>query len=307
MAETWIAIRFVHFAAVMGAFGIGAFRLYAFAGVSGCAPTRAALDRALAQLARLYAVVALLSALAIIPFIAAEMAGSRGAALDPAIWRTVLVSTQFGHLWVWHLGFAFVLLMLYTAPTARQAWPATLAALLSLMSLGLIGHAAMDMGGGVGHKINEVVHLSAGGIWVGGLVPLGVLLWRAVRPGGDAYVALARCGLSHFSQMGYVAVALVAITGTVNSVMLVGSFHAFVTTPYGRLLTVKIVLFTGMIALASLNRFRLVPRLRRSDEVIVPLRILLRSVVIEQTLGLALLAAVAVLGTWAPAVDAMSM
>jgi copper resistance protein D len=89
--------------------------------------------------------------------------------------------------------------------------------------------------------------------------------------------------------------------------MLVGSFHAFVTTPYGRLLTVKIVLFTGMIALASLNRFRLVPRLRRSDEVIVPLRTLLRSVVFEQTLGLALLAVVAVLGTWAPAVDAMSM
>lgn len=93
----------------------------------------------------------------------------------------------------------------------------------------------------------------------------------------DGY-SLARVALPHFSQIGYVALALLAITGTVNSVMLVGSFAAFATTPYGRLLAVKILLFLTMTALALVNRFRLMPRLRRQKAAISPLRTLARSV-----------------------------
>ena len=159
----------------------------------------------------------------------------------------------------------------------------------------------MDMGGGPTHEINQMAHLIAGGLWLGGLVPLGVLLRRAVRPDGLAYVPLARAALPHFSQIGYVAVTLLAITGTVNSIMLVGSFGAFVTTPYGRLLAIKIALFLAMIGLALVNRFRLMPRLSSEETALVPLRTLSRSVLAEQALGLMILAVVAVLGTWPPA------
>jgi copper resistance protein D len=196
--------------------------------------------------------------------------------------------------------------MLAALPRRRwQAGVATLAALFVLASLGLTGHAAMDMGGGASHEMNQMAHLTAGGLWLGGLVPLGVLLRRAVRPDGVAYVPLARAALPHFSQIGYVAVALLAITGTVNSIMLVGSFGAFVTTPYGRLLAVKIALFLAMIGLALINRFRLVPRLRGADAATIPLRALARSVLAEQAIGLMILAVVSALGTWPPATMAM--
>lgn len=308
MTEAWIVARFIHFAAAMTAFGIGAFRIYAFAGspIPAEAPGRAALDRSLAGATTGAAVLALLSAVAIIPFIAAEMTGSDALALDPGTWHAVLLDTEFGRVWCWHLGFAAALLAI--AAMSRQPWQAgaaTLAALLLLASLGLTGHAAMDMGGGASHEINQMAHLTAAGLWLGGLVPLGVLLRRAVRPDGDDYVALARIALPHFSQIGYVAVALLAITGTVNSVMLVGSLGAFVTTPYGRLLGVKIGLFLAMVGLALGNRFRLMPRLRGPQEAIVPLRTLARSVLAEQAIGLAILAVVAVLGTWPPANMAM--
>jgi len=233
MTEAWIAARFIHFVAAMAAFG-GAFRVYAFAGgpIAADAPTRTALDRRLARGTIGIALLALLSAVAIIPFTAAEMTGSGALALDPGTWHAVLLDTEFGHVWCWHLGFAVALLALAAMPRLRWlAGAATLAALLLLASLGLTGHAAMDMGGGVNHEINQMAHLVAGGLWLGGLVPLGVLLRRAVRPDGADYIALARTALPHFSQIGYVAVALLAITGTVNSVMLVGSFGAFVTTP----------------------------------------------------------------------------
>jgi putative copper resistance protein D len=64
---------------------------------------------------------------------------------------------------------------------------------------------------------------------------------------------------------------------------------------------VKIALFLAMVGLALVNRFRLVPRLSAATVSIVPLRALYRSVIAEQALGLAILAVVALLGTWPPA------
>jgi copper resistance protein D len=305
MAELLEAIRFVHFASTMAAFGIGAFRLYAFAGdiASTRAPTRIALDLTLARTMTASAVIALLSALAMVPCIAAEMAAMPSAAADPIILRVVLSATEFGHVWCWHIGFTVALLVLCALPRRRWQAPATTAAaLLTLISLGWVGHAAMDMGGVAVHEANQMVHLTAAGIWFGGLVPLGILLRRATRPEGHQYIPLARTALPHFSQMGYAAVVLVAFTGLVNSVFLVGSVKALLATPYGRLLIVKIALFAAMVGLALVNRFRLMPHLRDAASASAPLRALFRSVVAEQALGLAILAVVAVLGTRAPAI-----
>jgi copper resistance protein D len=307
MAEAWVAARFIHFVAAMAAFGIGAFRLYAFAGdaVAEQTPAHAALDGLFVRLTAIAGSVALLSAAAIIPFTAAEMAGSTAAAFDPATWHAVLFATEFGHVWCWRLGFAVILTALCFLPAGKwQIRAATLAALLLLASLGLVGHAAMDMGGGVIHEINQMAHLTAGGLWLGGLVPLGLLLRRAVGPDGRAYAPLARTALPHFSQIGYAAVALLVVTGSVNGVMLVGSFDALGTTPYGRLLLVKIVLFIAMVALALINRFRLLPRLRGPASADASLRSLFWSVIAEQALGILILVVVAVLGTWPPAIEA---
>ena len=89
MTDAWIVARFVHFASAMAAFGIGAFRIYAFAGtpIATDAPTRTALDRSLARGTIGIALLALLSAVAIIPFPAAEMSGSDALAFDPSTWH----------------------------------------------------------------------------------------------------------------------------------------------------------------------------------------------------------------------------
>jgi copper resistance protein D len=129
------------------------------------------------------------------------MSGSDALALDPGTWHAVLLDTQFGHVWCWHLGFAIALLALAAIPGLPwQAGAAMLAALLLLASLGLTGHAAMDMGGGMNHEINQMAHLIAGGLWLGGLVPLGVLLHRATRPDGASYVPLVRRAAALFSD-----------------------------------------------------------------------------------------------------------
>jgi putative copper resistance protein D len=102
--------------------------------------------------------------------------------------------------------------------------------------------------------------------------------------------------------MGYSGVAVLAVTGAVNSVLLVGSPAALFGTAYGRLLLLKIVLFLAMVVLASVNRFRLTPEIARQPNPETPVRVLARSVLADQALGLAILAIVSVLGTWPPAI-----
>ena len=200
--------------------------------------------------------------------ITANMAGSAAAALDPDTISKVLFGTSFGRVWCWHLVFAVLAIGVCLAPKARWRMPAILVlSFLLLVSLGWVGHAVEGQGvARLVHQINQMVHLLAAGLWLGGLVPLAWLLGRARSPSGTAWISVARDVVPRFSQMGYAAVALLAVTGALNTLLLVGSTQALVGTPYGRLLGLKILLFLAMVAVALFNRFRLLPRLRREAQ-----------------------------------------
>ena len=301
MHEALVVLRLVHFAAAMAGFGGAAFRLYALDGGAAREPAAAlaSFDRWLARLLRASALVMLVSALAIVPCVAALMAAEASAALDPATVAEVLFATAFGRVWCWHLLFA-ALMLLSAGVAGRPRRSFTLAfAALALASLGWVGHAAGGGGWiGIGHQVNQSAHLLAAGLWLGGLLPLGWLLGRARRVPDDGFVALARQALPPFSQMGYAAVAAIAVTGAINTALLVGGSAALFGTAYGRLLSLKILLYLAMVAIALCNRFRLMPRLAARQTGTESA--LYRSVVIEQAIGLAILAVISLLGTWPP-------
>ena len=110
-----------------------------------------------------------------------------------------------------------------------------------------------------------------------------------------------RAALLRFSWMGYFAVVLIALTGIVNTAMLVGDVRGLIGTLYGRLLLAKIALFLLMVGLAIVNRFVLVPRIARGRPM-EGIAALGWTIGIEQTLGFAIIAVVSVLGTWPPAI-----
>ena len=306
MAEVLIVSRLLQFAAVIAVFGCGAFRIYGL-GVDTTATAADALttfDAWFWRVAMFGSIVALLSALSLMLATTANMAGSAAAALEHDTISKVLFATSFGRVWCWHLVFAVLSIGVCLASRARWRMPAILVlSLLLLVSLGWVGHAVEGQGvTGLVHQINQMVHLLAAGLWLGGLVPLAWLLERARSASGTAWISVAREVVPRFSQMGYAAVALLAATGAVNTLLLVGSTQALVGTPYGRLLGLKILLFLAMVTLALFNRFRLLPRLRREARASEAAAALARSVLFEQGLGLAILAVVSVLGTWPPAI-----
>jgi putative copper resistance protein D len=306
VVELLIVSRLVQFTAVIVVFGCGAFRLYGL----GVDPITTSADALITfetwfwRVTLAGAIVVLLSALSLLLATAANMAGSAVAALDPDTIGTVLFGTSFGRAWCWHLVFAISAIAVCLAPRASWRMTAILTlSLLLLVSLGWVGHAVEGQGlASLLHQINQMLHLLAAGLWLGGLVPLTWLLGRARSSSGSAWISIARDVVPRFSQMGYAAVALLAATGAINMLLLVGSVEALVGTPYGRLLSVKILLFLAMVAAALFNRFRLLPRLRREGRAAGSIAALARSVLFEQALSIAVLAVVSVLGTWPPAI-----
>src|SRR5437764_12880930 len=105
MNEVLYACRFVQFTAAMLIFGTAAFRTYALAGSDDrlASTMLARFDARFGQVLLISAVIALISAIALLPCQAAEMAGSSAAAMDVTAVGAVLFDTRFGRVWRWHL------------------------------------------------------------------------------------------------------------------------------------------------------------------------------------------------------------
>jgi putative copper resistance protein D len=91
---------------------------------------------------------------------------------------------------------------------------------------------------------------------------------------------------------------------------LAGSIPALTATDYGYLLLLKIALFFGMVAIAAVNRLRLMPRLIANvgtGEAFDILRQLRCNVLLEIGAGACVLAIVGLLGVTPPGIDEQSM
>ncbi|GAC1341158.1 MAG: copper resistance inner membrane protein PcoD [Beijerinckiaceae bacterium] len=301
-----IGARLLHYAAVTMLAGVAFFPMYAYRSAE---PPELFRRRQAVLLAA--AVGAVVSGLLWFVFAVANMSGSLADLADREVVGTVLRETAFGAVWMMRMLLAVVILAVTSVgpflmpPAGRDLVMAFLAAVL-LASLAGTGHAQVEEGWtGIVHMMSDAAHLLAAGAWLGGLVPLGFVLFNASLGQGGPFVEVDRI-LLRFSGMGYAAVAMLVVSGLVNSWLLVGSPTRLLTTVYGQILLGKLALFAAMLALAAANRFWLVPRMvdTRADAArsrSAWLGRLRHHVLGEQFLGLLVLLAVSVLGTMRPA------
>jgi putative copper resistance protein D len=167
------------------------------------------------------------------------------------------------------------------------------------------GHAASTPGvEGNLHLAADALHVLAAAAWIGGLVSLVLLLAVISKIPPMPGAALAQDVAQRFSTLGMLSVAILVLSGTVNSWILVGSVDGLFADEYGRLLILKLIIFAFMLAFAAVNRFWLTPRLAMSSANTgqsEALRQLTRNSAIEIALGLAIFAVVGLLGTLHPA------
>ena len=253
------------------------------------------------------AVGTVLAALANLVVQTAVMAGSLTEALKPESLSYVAFGTGLGVGFLVRAAMALLAAVLLLSPKpGRGGWIAlTVVGAVLSASLAWTGHGAATEGAGRWpHLIADVVHALAAGLWLGSLVALFLML-RA-RHGHAAGAPVTHAALEGFAGLGTLAVVLLTITGLVNSAYLIGfsRLGSLLTTPYGVLLILKLVLFASMLALAASNRFVLTPHLGSAleDDHARPLalRRLRRSLALETVLAALLLLIVAIMGTQAP-------
>jgi putative copper resistance protein D len=297
--------RFAEFVAAMTLLGTALFRFYAMPYRQTA--TAHLFETTAATLRRILIVAGVGAALAAVGWAATtftEVAGGFNELTDPATITAFFFGTGFGVVWLLRLVVAVLLFVAVLVPQTRQyqrnsatAIIAALAAAL-LASQGWIGHPAAIAGTERDLVIAAyIVHVVSAGIWIGGLVPLAVLLVSARRVGGKA-VAAADLALHRFSAVGMVAAAGVLAGGIVNAYSRLDSLAAFANSDWGRVLACKIVLFLGLIGFASINRFILLPRLAARPE--PTMASLARSIAFEQVAGVLALFAAAWLGILMP-------
>lgn len=206
---------------------------------------------------------------------------------------SLLTTTSFGRMWA---GRSAVAVSLAIIACGRSPRLTAAAAGLTLASLAFSGHARLDDGWlGVVHQANDAMHVITAGGWFGALVPLLPCLralsaaeWRS-----DAVLALR-----HFSRAGHGAVAVALLTGIGNTALVLGRWPTDWLRPYQALLAAKIAAVAGMVALALLNRYRFVPRMRQDASTAI--RAIALGTLAEIILGGAVLALVAVFGLLDP-------
>lgn len=239
----------------------------------------------------------------------ASMAGVTLGQVDRATLNAMLFETSMGT--AWQVRVVALLAALLTAALlggARRGWWVGVVALASggaLDTLAWTGHGAASEGAmGDFHVAADLVHLLVAGAWVGALAALIALVSKRGETTED-YLRLTHRTLQGFSVVGTVIVALIVVSGLVNSWMLVGlnNIGSAFATLYGQLLLLKLVLFAAMLGLAAVNRFRLTPAFEQAlaeGETKAALGSLRRSLAIEAALAVAILALVAWLGTLQP-------
>jgi mono/diheme cytochrome c family protein/uncharacterized membrane protein len=139
----------------------------------------------------------------------------------------------------------------------------------------------------------QAVHLLAAGAWLGGLIPL--LLILGSTPAREAKAAVLR-----FSRLGVACVVTLAVTIVIQGWILVGGLPGLIGTNYGLLALLKLVLFLALLGIAALNRFRYAPALGGLSGLEAQRR-LRRSVVVETLVGVCAVLAAGVLLTQPPA------
>ena len=123
-----------------------------------------------------------------------------------------------------------------------------------LFSFTLAGHSQL---GGVFTQFLLMVHLFGIAFWLGALLPFR---WICLQDNTNNLGELAH----RFGVFAMLYVGLLLGAGLGYAYMLLGELSLILTTSYGNLLLIKMLLVVALLSLAALNKFKLVPSLEKN-------------------------------------------
>jgi copper transport protein len=228
------------------------------------------------------------------------------AALEPQSALHLVAASRFGDLLGWRSAALFALIAVAfltwsaesgRAPSGERRGPFVLMGLLALTALTLVstqGHASQAPLPPLSIAA-DAVHLAGAAIWIGGLPCLLAVLSRAPPAVPDGGRTLASTTLARFSKVALWSVLIIAVTGFARLAGELSAPDQLWSTAYGRDLMLKAELLLPILFLARRNR-RVVAALADGwTPSAARLRAVARTVQIELTIALGIVAIAALL------------
>jgi copper transport protein len=134
---------------------------------------------------------------------------------------------------------------------------------IALIALAASGHAAASQPSLLSISVDSL-HLLAAGVWVGGILGLA-----ALRPPGGWRGDQGRKLLQRFSWVALPAFAVTVLMGVVRATEELSNVSDLVSTTYGRVLDVKVLLIAAMLPLSLVAWRRRRPRPRAEASIAV--------------------------------------
>lgn len=216
---------------------------------------------------------------------AARMAGDLSGAFDLSLQRLVFDSPVSTAWMLRSIGLALV-----AATIRREGKPATvlgvIGALVTVVAFSFVGHTATDSDRAWLVALLSL-HLAVVAFWFGALVPLFVV-------SREENATVAAEVVEGFSRIALWLVPAIFVAGVLMTAALVDRWAVFGES-YGMLLLLKIALFTALMGLATLNKWRYGPALSTNAGAAAAFQ---RSVTIEYGLIVAVLIATAIMTTF---------
>lgn len=178
------------------------------------------------------------------------MGGTWDGATDPMILGMVADSPLGTSAALRLVGLAFILCVLWRARAGLVL--ALIGACVASGSFALRGHALSDPQMILGALIT--LHILCLAFWVGAFAPLAR---TARRDPPERAGALAH----EFGRRALWAVGLVVLVGAITLALLGAATPSALSSPYGQMFAVKLVLFACVLALAAVNKLTLTPAL----------------------------------------------
>ncbi len=186
---------------------------------------------------------------------AGNIGGDLQSAFDPLM-ITIASSSKAGQS-ILVLFFGFLLVLLWISPFQNQRLiPGILGFALILSSFSLYGHSTIN---GLSSQLLIVLHLGAISFWVGSFLPLRYSTQGKIEEENLFQIA------HQFGVYAVYYIGVLLITGLTLGTILVGGIEQLVTSDYGKAFLFKLFFVTTLLGIGALNKFQLVPQLKKNN------------------------------------------
>jgi putative copper export protein len=205
------------------------------------------------RLSRKSALIGIIISLLLILSIAGNLGGDLISVIDLLILKLAIESKSgIGYLTAF-AGF-IVISLAQKKKVGTQKIALLIGSVAVLFSFTLAGHSLL---GGVLTQSLLMIHLFGIAFWLGALPPF---YWICLQSDTSNLSSLAH----RFGILAIFHVGLLLIAGMTYAWVLLGDLNLIFTTSYGNVLLIKIVLVSLLLSLAALNKFKLVPLLKKN-------------------------------------------